>query len=115
MDACTYVCMMSCGYTLSSQLAMYFVCKMVMSIGQMLLMPVVPYALITVYIDAHSKLLEAHVVETPTLAGTIQKLCHMFATHGIPGTIMLTMDNVKHDSNVWPIATFWPCADVQCT
>ena len=36
-------------------------------------------------VDAHSKW---HVVETPTSAGTIQKLCHMFATHGIPETIV---------------------------
>ena len=35
-----------------------------------------------------SKWLEAHVVETPTLAGTIQKLRQMFATHGIPETIV---------------------------
>ena len=41
---------------------------MVMSIGQMLLMPIVSYALITV--DAHSKWLEAHVVEIPTSAGS---------------------------------------------
>ena len=38
--------------------------------------------------DAHSKWLEAHVVETPTSAGTIQKLRQMFATHGIPETIV---------------------------
>ena len=39
-------------------------------------------------VDAHSKWLEAHVVETPTSAGTIQKLRQMFATHGIPETIV---------------------------
>ena len=37
-----------------------------------------------VTVDAHSKWLEEHVVETPTSAGTIQ----MFATHGIPETIV---------------------------
>ena len=32
--------------------------------------------------------IEAHVVETPNSAGTIHKLCQMFATHGIPETIV---------------------------
>ena len=41
-----------------------------------------------VTVDVHSKWLEAHVVETPTSAGTIQKLRQMFATHGIPETIV---------------------------
>ena len=41
-----------------------------------------------VTVDAHSKWLEAHVVETPTSAGTIRKLRYMFATHGIPETIV---------------------------
>ena len=41
-----------------------------------------------VTVDTHSKWLEAHVVETPTSAGTIQQLCQMFATHGIPETIV---------------------------
>ena len=40
-----------------------------------------------VTVDAHSKWLEAHVVETPTSADTIQKLRQVFATHGIPETI----------------------------
>ena len=64
---------------------MYFVCKMVMPIGQMLLI----YC--TVCFDAHSKWLEAHVVivETLTSAGTIQKLHHIFAIHGIPETIVI--------------------------
>ena len=39
-------------------------------------------------VDAHSKWLEAHVVDTPTSTGTIRKLQHMFATHGIPETIV---------------------------
>ena len=41
-----------------------------------------------VTVVAHSKWLEAHVVETPTSAGIIQKLRQMFATHGIPETIV---------------------------
>ena len=41
-----------------------------------------------VTVDAHSKWLEAHVVETPTSASTIQKLYQMFATRGIPETIV---------------------------
>ena len=39
-------------------------------------------------VDAHSKWLEAHVADTPTSTGTIHKLRHMFATHGIPETIV---------------------------
>ena len=41
-----------------------------------------------VTVDAHSKWLEAHVVETPTSTGTIRKLRHMFGTHGISETIV---------------------------
>ena len=44
-------------------------------------------------VDAHSKWLEAHVVDTP---GTICKLRHMFATHGIPETI------VTNNSSIFP-------------
>ena len=41
-----------------------------------------------VAVDAHSKWIEAHTVETPTSAGTIQKLRQMFATHGISETVV---------------------------
>ena len=40
------------------------------------------------FLDAHSKWLEAHVVETPTSVDTILNLRQMFATHGIPETIV---------------------------
>ena len=39
-------------------------------------------------VDAHSKWLEAQVVDTLTSSGTIHKLSHMFATHRIPETIV---------------------------
>ena len=77
---------------------MYFVCKMVANVNR----TDVTNVYCTIYFDhcinAHSKWLEACVVETPTLAGIMQRLRHMFATHGIPETIMLTMVNIKHDS-----------------
>ena len=38
--------------------------------------------------DDHSKWLEAQVVDTLTSTGTIRKLRHMFATHGIPETVV---------------------------
>ena len=41
-----------------------------------------------VTVDAHSKWIEADIADTATSTGTIQKLQHMFATHGIPDTIV---------------------------
>ena len=41
-----------------------------------------------VTVDAHSKWIEADIADTATSTGTIQKLRHMFATHGIPDTIV---------------------------
>ena len=39
-------------------------------------------------VDAHSKWIEADIADTATSTGTIQKLQCMFATHGIPDTIV---------------------------
>ena len=66
-----------------------------------------------VTVDAHSKWVEwveAHIVETPNSAGTIQKLRQLFATHGIPQTIvtnngsvftkyLIDMNGIKHLRN----------------
>ena len=41
-----------------------------------------------VTVDAHSKWIEADIVDSATSTGTIRKLCQMFATHGIPETIV---------------------------
>ena len=41
-----------------------------------------------VTVDAHLKWIEADIVDIATSTGTIRKLCHMFATHGIPETIV---------------------------
>ena len=40
-----------------------------------------------VTVDAHFKWIEADIVDTATSTGTIRKLHHLFATHGIPETI----------------------------
>lgn len=39
-------------------------------------------------VDAHSKWIEADIVDAATSTGTIQKLHHMFSTHAIPETIV---------------------------
>ena len=41
-----------------------------------------------VTVDAHSKWIEADIADTATSTGTIQKLRRMFATHGIPDTLV---------------------------
>ena len=41
-----------------------------------------------VTVDAHSKWIEADVVDSATSTGTIRKLRQMFATHGIPEIIV---------------------------
>ena len=38
--------------------------------------------------DAHSKWLEAHIVESATSAATIQKMKASFASHGLPVTLV---------------------------
>ena len=47
-----------------------------------------------VTVDAHSKWLEVHIVDMSTFTGTIQKLCHMFAIHGIPEAVVTDNDSV---------------------
>ena len=44
--------------------------------------------MILVTVDAHSRWIEADIADTATSTGTIQQLRHMFATHGIPDTIV---------------------------
>ena len=44
--------------------------------------------MILVIIDAHSKWMEAQVVATATSQGTIEMLRILFATHGLPETII---------------------------
>jgi hypothetical protein len=41
-----------------------------------------------VVVDAHSKWLEIEIVPSATSANTIEKLCQMFATHGIPDIVV---------------------------
>ena len=41
-----------------------------------------------VTVGAHLKWIEADIIDTATSTGTIRKLCHKFATHGIPETIV---------------------------
>ena len=41
-----------------------------------------------VTVDAHSQWIEADMVDNATSTGTIRKLRQMFATHGIPETIV---------------------------
>jgi transposase InsO family protein len=41
-----------------------------------------------VCIDTHSKYMEVQVVNSATSTATIEKLCMIFATHGIPDTIV---------------------------
>ena len=41
-----------------------------------------------VIVDAHSKWIEADIVDNTTSTGTIWKLRQMFATHGIPESIV---------------------------
>ena len=44
--------------------------------------------MILVVVDAHSKWIEANIVNSATTATTIQKLRAMFATHGLPQTVV---------------------------
>ena len=44
--------------------------------------------MIFIVIDSHSKWIEAEVVRTATSSVTISKLMHIFATHGLPKTIV---------------------------
>ena len=39
-------------------------------------------------VDAHSKWVEAHVVDSATSQATIEKLQLVFSTHGLPDTIV---------------------------
>ena len=41
-----------------------------------------------VVIDAHSKWMEVHIMRSTTSAATIVKLKEIFATHGLPETIV---------------------------
>jgi len=45
-------------------------------------------------VDVHSKWLEVSIVSTATTAITIQKLRSMFATHGLPRTVVSDNDSV---------------------
>ena len=44
--------------------------------------------MILVVVDAHSKWIEASIVNSATTATTIQKLRTMFATHGLPQAVV---------------------------
>ena len=44
--------------------------------------------MILVVVDAHSKWIEANIVNSATTTTTIQKLRAMFATHGLPQTVV---------------------------
>ena len=44
--------------------------------------------------DAHSKWLEAHIVESASPAATIQKMKASFASHGLPITVVTNNGNV---------------------
>ena len=45
--------------------------------------------MILVVVNEHSKWIEANIVNLATTATTIQKLQAMFATHGLPQTVIL--------------------------
>ena len=53
-----------------------------------------------IIVDAHSKWLEALVVNSATSQTTIEKLCSVFATHGIPEVL------VSDDGSVFTSAEF---------
>ena len=44
--------------------------------------------MVLIIIDAHTKFIEAHIVNSATSANTIAKLRQTFATHGLPGDIV---------------------------
>ena len=41
-----------------------------------------------VVVDAYSKWLEVHTMQSTTSTATIEKLREIFATHGLPGTVV---------------------------
>ena len=47
--------------------------------------------MILILVDAHSKFIDAHVVNSATTATTVQKMRQIFAIHGLP--IQLVTDN----------------------
>ena len=47
--------------------------------------------MILILVDAHSKFIDAHVVNSATTATTVQKMRQIFATHGLP--VQLVTDN----------------------
>lgn len=44
--------------------------------------------LLLIVVDAHSKWIEAHIVRSTSAAATIEKLRQVFATHGLPETLV---------------------------
>ena len=45
-----------------------------------------------VLVDAHSKWMDAHLMQSVTSAKTIEKLCIIFANHGIPSKVITDND-----------------------